>query len=89
MRHARRNIPQPYGLVVRSGSENLGIVRPGYCRYAREVAFERVLELAGSRVPYLDGAVGGGAGDPAAIVRKLYGCDALFVAAEDEGRFVV
>ena len=50
---------------------------------------EGVLEGARLRVPDLDGAVGGGGGNPAAVGGEFHGRDALLVAAEDHGLLVV
>lgn len=82
MRHPGGHVPQPYTLVVGARSQSLAIRRPRYGRHTCEVTLERVFQSASLRVPDLDGTVGGGGSNPAAIWGEFHGGDTLFVAPQ-------
>lgn len=86
---SRGRVPESYALVVGPRGEDLGVEGPAYRAYTREVSFERVFEGPGVGVPDLDCAVGGCAGDVAAVGREFDAGYGFLVAAQDErGRIV-
>lgn len=82
-------IPEADGLVVGAGGEGVAVGAPGDAADAGHVTDERIHVFPGRCIPDLDRAVGGGAGNPAAVWGNADLRDGLSVAGEGHVWMVV